>query len=182
MTRRAPKRSAAGPPKNPPTPLREQVRATTAPAAPTLIPRRVSITGRNVANAIDVIVRSTTIEVEQRRAASRTGAARRTPPRRRAATRIVGTRRRKNAMTSEPGNREQRRPFDAEPLRERREHQRPEREAQRAAGDVDRHREAGPIAAEPVRERRRRRMERRAAETADDQDQRPASAAWSPAR
>ena len=61
MTRRGPKRSAAGPPKNPPTPLANRYTATDAPAWPTLTPRRVSITGTNVANDSDVSVRSTTM-------------------------------------------------------------------------------------------------------------------------
>ena len=52
------------------------------------------------------------------------------------------------------------------------EQQRPEREPERAAGDMDRHREAAMAAAEPMRERRRRRMKRGGAEAPDDQHRR----------
>src|SRR4051812_15681027 len=61
ITLRGPSRSAAGPPKNPPTPVANRYAAAVAPASLTLSPRRVSIVGTNVANASDVNVRSTTM-------------------------------------------------------------------------------------------------------------------------
>ncbi len=61
MTRRGPNRSAAGPPMNPPMPLANRYAATAPPAYARETPCRVSITGMNVANAIDVIVLSTTM-------------------------------------------------------------------------------------------------------------------------
>ena len=61
ITRRGPNRSAAGPPRNPPAPLANRYAAAMAPAWLTLRPRRVSITGTNVANASDVSVRRTTM-------------------------------------------------------------------------------------------------------------------------
>ena len=62
MIRRAPYRSAAGPPRNPPIPLANRVIATALPADARDMPRLVSRTGMNVANAIEVIVRSTTMK------------------------------------------------------------------------------------------------------------------------
>ena len=70
------------------------------------------------------------------------------------------------------GQGQDRRPGQSEAFGERREHQRSEREPERAAGDVDRHRESGPIATEPVRQRRRRRMKRRRPEAAGNQNRR----------
>src|SRR5262245_29159304 len=54
ITLRGPTRSAAGPPRNPPTPVANRYAAAIAPASLTLNPRRVSIVGTNVANASDV--------------------------------------------------------------------------------------------------------------------------------
>jgi hypothetical protein len=65
---------------------------------------------------------------------------------------------------------QQRGMFDAEMLRERREQEWTEREPQRPAGDVDRHRKARTVAAEPVRKRGRRRVERRRSEPTCNQD------------
>ena len=45
----------------PPTPLANRYAATEAPASATVKPRRVSITGTNVANVSDASVRNTTI-------------------------------------------------------------------------------------------------------------------------
>ena len=72
----------------------------------------------------------------------------------------------------EAGKCQERRPRQPETLGKRREHQRAEREAERAARDVHGHRQPRPVTAEPMGEGRRRRMERRRAESADDQDHR----------
>ena len=57
-----------------------------------------------------------------------------------------------------------------------------EREAERAAGQVRRHRQALAVIGQLVDQRRGRRMERRAAEAAEHENRRPASAAMSPGR
>ena len=72
----------------------------------------------------------------------------------------------------EPGDGEQGRPFDSEPLREGREEERTQREAKRAARDVDGHGESRACAAEPMRERGGGRMEGRAAKAAGKENQR----------
>ena len=67
---------------------------------------------------------------------------------------------------------QQRRRAQAELLHERRKDERRHRLAERAAGDVERHRHAALLSREPVHERRRRRVERRAAEPAKHEHQR----------
>jgi hypothetical protein len=62
MTRRGPKRSASGPPKNPPIPLVSRYRKTAELAWSMLSPRRVRSVGAKVMNPYDVAVRSTTVK------------------------------------------------------------------------------------------------------------------------
>src|SRR4051812_24061503 len=103
MTRRGPYRSAAGPPKNPPAPLAKRYAAAIAPACDSDRPRRVSITGTNVANESDASVRSTTITYSRDNgfAYGRSAANPAFPS---WWIGIGGTRVRKNKMTASPGS------------------------------------------------------------------------------
>src|SRR3954470_11634505 len=103
ITLRAPNLSAAGPPKNPPIPLAKRYAATDAPAWPTDSPRRVSITGTNVANVRDASVLRTTIEYSSARGLAY-GRSAPNPRRVEGWSGISGTRRRKNATTARPGS------------------------------------------------------------------------------
>jgi len=62
MTRRGPNRSAAGPPKKPPSPTANKYTDTAMAACASVMPRRVSITGTNVEKLLAVNVRRTTMK------------------------------------------------------------------------------------------------------------------------
>ena len=94
-----------------------------------------------------------------------------------AALRVVrGRQRRKSAQhdreSEQAGEHQPHRGRFAVERAHRAERQRRQREADRAAADEDRHREAGPRGAETVRHHRARRMEHRGAEAAHDQHRR----------
>ena len=166
ITRRGPNRSAAGPPKKPPTPLAKRYAARMAPglahaqAPPGQHHRDERREGERRQRPQD----DDDVEERQRPRVGPQGAKSRDA--------VVMERDRRHAGEEEGDDheardREQRRPLKAEVLRRRREEQRAHREPQRAAGDVHRHREAamrrraGARARRPAGETPRRRGRRR---------------------
>ena len=160
ITRRGPKRSAAGPPRNPPAPLAKRYTATIAPACrrDSAAPRqhhrheRRERERRQRAQHDDEVEERQRPRVRPQRAEARRCAS--------WCSSIGGTRVRKNAITISPGIASSGVHSRPKCCAAGAKSSGPEREAERAAGDVHRHRQSAMVAAEPMRERGRRRMKR----------------------